>query len=146
MKCPYAPIECEYVDIAGMDKPVECADCKHNPDLHLQIQKKYSLQELMNMLPKTIIKDRKNIFRCKDVFDLNITKDALDNWVIAYNNGRSLYPLFVETNKDIHQGLAKMFAALINSGLFHIKFKLNSSDIILDYESNKDNLVKARQF
>jgi hypothetical protein len=144
MKCPYTPIECEYVDTAGMYKPVECADCKYNSALYLQIHKKYPLQDLMNMLPKTIIKDRKNIFRYKDVFDLSITKDALDNWVIAYNNERNLHTLFVETNKDIHRGLARILATLIESEMFHIKFELNNSDIILDYESYKNNLDQKR--
>jgi hypothetical protein len=30
MQCPYNPkIQCEFLDTAGMDKPVECKDCPH---------------------------------------------------------------------------------------------------------------------
>lgn len=30
MQCPYNPkIQCQYIDTAGMDKPVECKDCPH---------------------------------------------------------------------------------------------------------------------
>jgi hypothetical protein len=30
MKCEHNPkIQCEYLDTAGMDKPVECKDCSH---------------------------------------------------------------------------------------------------------------------
>lgn len=29
MKCPYAEIQCAYLDTAGMDKPIECNQCPH---------------------------------------------------------------------------------------------------------------------
>ena len=47
------------------------------------------------------IRDRKKIFRYKEVYDLNITKDALNNWVITYMNVMDLHVLFSISSNEL---------------------------------------------
>jgi hypothetical protein len=115
MKCPYSDIECDFVDTSGMDKPVECKNCIHNSDPAIKLMNAYPLSQMLNMLPKTIIKDHKMSFRYKDLFDINITRDGLDNWVISYINDKSSKTLFITIFPDIHQCCAIMMAELIEN-------------------------------
>jgi hypothetical protein len=118
MKCPYSktdPVQCEYVDTAGMDKPVECNTCKRYPNPITKLYEKYPLKQMLDMLPKSLIKEQKKLFKIREVFDLNITRDALDNWHIVYENSMSLIILFRVLNPDIHWCAAEMIAVLIEN-------------------------------
>jgi hypothetical protein len=115
MKCPYSDIQCDFVDTSGMDKPVECKNCIRNSDPAVKLMNTYPLEQMLNMLPKTIVKDRKKAFRYNDIFDITITRDGLDNWVISYTNDKSSNTLFITIYPDIHQCCAIMMAELIEN-------------------------------
>jgi len=117
MKCPHAPshmpIECAYIDTAGMDKTKECNQCEHYPVA--KIHKTYPIKQLLDMLPNTIIIEHKQFWRYDEIFDLRIEKDSLKNWYVSYINDMSMEPLFSEKNKDLHWCLAEIVSQLISN-------------------------------
>jgi hypothetical protein len=116
MQCPYAGnIQCDFVDASGADKPMQCNECPRNEDPVVILMNNYPLNQMLNMLPKTIIKDKKKMFRYGEVFDLNITRDALDNWVISYINDKNLSTLFINIYPEIHRCAAIMLTELIEN-------------------------------
>jgi hypothetical protein len=116
MKCPYDDVQCTCIDTAVMDQTNPCEECKHYPDPVAKLMQAYPLEQMMNFLPKTIIKDRKTIFRANEIFDLYISRDGMDNWVIDYFNEKSQKSLFLISNKYIHRCLALTLADLIGNG------------------------------
>jgi hypothetical protein len=132
MNCPYEPIQCDLIDKSGMDQAKPCEECPHYPDPVKKLIAAYPLEQMLGFLPKTIIQGRKSIFRMNQVFDLNITRNALENWVISYLNEKNLRPLLFQSNKDIHRCAALMLADLI--GLGYIQ-KLKTEE---DYKINKE--------
>jgi hypothetical protein len=116
MECPYAKnIQCDFVDSSGADKPMECKDCPRNQDPAIKLMKTYPLEEMLSMLPKTIIRDKKKTFRYGHIFDLNITRDGLDNWVIAYQNDKTLGTLFINIHPELYRCCAIMLVELIEN-------------------------------
>jgi hypothetical protein len=116
MKCPHDPVECEYLITMDLNNPVECLRCPHYCDPIIKLTDAYSIPRMMNMLPKSLTSERKVIlFKYKDIFDLNISKDGMDNWVVIYINDMSMKTLFITQDQDIHRCLAKMLILLIES-------------------------------
>jgi hypothetical protein len=115
MECPYAKIQCDFVDSSGMDKPLECKECPRNEDPAILLMNTYPLEQMLYMLPKTIIAGKKKTFRYGEVFDLNITRDGLDNWVISYQNDKTLGTLFINIHPEIYRCAAIMLAELIEN-------------------------------
>lgn len=95
MNCPYTGDGCVYIDTAGETMMKECHECEHYKFTT------FTAEQLLNLLPGTIIRDRKKIFRYKEVYDLNITKDALNNWVITYMNVMDLHVLFSISSNEL---------------------------------------------
>jgi hypothetical protein len=115
MKCPYEPVECDCIDTSGMDQGTACDKCLHYPDPVKKLMAAYALEQMIEFLPKTIIKERKLVFRYNEIFDLNISKDGLDNWVITYLNDKSLKSLFAVKNISLHRCTALILADLIGN-------------------------------
>jgi hypothetical protein len=115
MQCPYKDIQCALLDTSGMDNQTSCEKCEHYPNPMEKLMNFYPLKQILGFLPKTIIKSRKTIFRMDEIFDLVITRDGMDNWVIFYRNERSQRTLFTIINADIHRAAAEMLADLIGN-------------------------------
>jgi hypothetical protein len=118
MKCPYAEthIECENIDTAGMEQSASCTGCNHYPDPLAKLMNTYPVEQMLDFLPPVIIKEKKSFFRADEIFDLEIKKDGMGNWVIEYFNERSFRTLFVTRDQSIHKASATMLADLIGNG------------------------------
>jgi hypothetical protein len=115
MKCPHKDIQCDSLDSAGTDVLSECSNCKHYPDPAQKLMNAFPLEQMINMLPKTIIREKKKIFRYSEIFDLHISRDAMDNWVFIYQNDRNLTLLFISSDPSIHRSCALILAKLIEN-------------------------------
>lgn len=116
MKCPYSEVMCACIDTAGMDQVKPCEKCEHYPNPVEKLMNMYPCEQILNYLPKTLIIDRKTIFHAHEIYDMNISRDGLDNWVIDYFNERSVKSLFIVTNEGLHHAAAEMLADLIGNG------------------------------
>jgi hypothetical protein len=128
MKCPYCDIQCEYVDTAGMDKPVECDSCKHYkpiPPLEETILKAFTTIQMLEKLPDVVKVKATQLCYFSGIrnFQLNITK-ADHSWYIYYMRDRGLEILLTEKDKDFDRCIAKMLATLISSGYLNLNIKL----------------------
>jgi hypothetical protein len=74
----------------------------------------YEVEQMLNMLPKTIIKDKKQMFTYREIYDMQINRDFFGNWVIAYINDLSVRTLYNTTNPDLKRCTAQMLAELIS--------------------------------
>jgi hypothetical protein len=119
MTCPNSttPIQCAFLDTAGMASTQSCDKCPKNAHIenYIKIHNTYPLEQLLNMLPKTLVKGKRSFFRSEDVFDIDITKDGLNNWVISYIHDMGLRTLFTVTCPKIHLCAAKMATILIEN-------------------------------
>jgi hypothetical protein len=117
MKCPHDKsqhVECEYLDTSGLTKTKECKDCHRYPDPVRKLMQTYEVEQMLNMLPKTIIKDKKQMFTYREIYDMQINRDFLGNWVIAYINDLSVRTLYNTSNPDLKRCTALMLAELIS--------------------------------
>lgn len=115
MKCPYANINCDCVDTSCMDKFNTCEKCNHYPDPVEKLMKAYPLEQMIEFLPKTLIKNRKSIFLSDEIFDMLISRDGMDNWIIDYHNQRNFRSLFIISDTSLHKCVALMLADLIGN-------------------------------
>lgn len=114
MKCPYEDILCDCIDTSDMNKP-SCEECRHYPDPVKKLMLAYPLEQMIEFLPKTLIKEKKSIFLADEIFDINISRDGMDNWVIDYINQRMMRSLFMTSDKSLHRSIALMLADLIGN-------------------------------
>lgn len=114
MNCPHSKEKCTHLDAAGLLQLIECKDCDNYPG-YLKIRNAYPVEQLLNFLPNSLIKEHKQFFRYSEVFDLKIERDALNNWVITYINDMSMKTLFNQIHNDIHTCLAMMITELIEN-------------------------------
>jgi len=114
MKCPHSPIQCAYIETAGMSQTKECVDCEHYPS-DKKMHDAYAVEQLLNMLPKTIVRHHKQFWRYDEIFDLKIEKTSLNDWVISYINDMNLNSMFSFTHPHIHWCAAMMAANLIEN-------------------------------
>jgi hypothetical protein len=105
-------MECINIRADGMSQIKECEECEHYPQ-EMKIHDAYPVKQLLDMLPKTIIKHRKSFFYSNEIFDLRIEKDSLNNWHISYVNDRDFNSLYSFKNKDIHWCASIIIAQLI---------------------------------
>lgn len=112
MKCPHSKEECTHLDTAGVLQLIECPVCEVYPS-YIRIKDSYDVKQLMEMLPGSIVKKKKNIFRYSEIFDLKIEKDSLNNWVISYINDMNMDTIYIYMSPDLHKTLSIMVAALI---------------------------------
>lgn len=109
MKCPYfKDIDCIHLDTSGMTQTTECNDCSIK-----KLYVNYELPQMLNFLPQTIIKERKHLFRYKEIYDLRIEKDRLNNWHISYVNDMSQHYLFETNSEDLKAAAAAILVILI---------------------------------
>jgi hypothetical protein len=81
-----------------------------------EIKDKYTIPEMLDMLPAEVIKGRKNFFYLHEVFDLAIRKSKLFNtWTVEYFNDRTVKTLFQHQSTDLSVCLATMVQELIEN-------------------------------
>jgi hypothetical protein len=85
-----------------------------NPE---EIILKYSLEEMLNILPGTIIHRKRKWFLSNEIYDLNISKDPFNNWIIEYFNERMLESYFRTTHQTLKRALSEMLS-LLSSEMF----------------------------
>lgn len=109
MKCPYnKDIDCIHLDTSGMTQTTECNDCSIK-----KLYSNYELPQMLNFLPQTIIKEKKQLFRYKDIYDLRIEKDHLNNWHICYINNMNQKTLFEAVSGDLKTAGAIILSSLL---------------------------------
>jgi hypothetical protein len=78
-----------------------------------EIKDKYTIPEMLAMLPAEVIKNRRNFFYMHEVFDLAIRKSKRFNtWTVEYFNDRTVKTLFQHQNTDLAICLAMMIQEL----------------------------------
>jgi hypothetical protein len=78
-----------------------------------EIKQKFTVPQLLELLPAEIIKGRKNFFFADEVFDLAIRKCRVFNtWTVEYYNERNIRTFLQYQSTDLAKCLAEMVYAL----------------------------------
>jgi hypothetical protein len=81
-----------------------------------EIKDKFTIPEMLAMLPAEVIKGRKSLFYMHEVFDLAIRKSKCFNtWTVEYFNDRTVKTLFQHQNTDLAICLAMMIQELVEN-------------------------------
>ncbi len=115
-----------------MQTTKECDSCGLNSSIknYIRIKNSFPVDQLLNILPGTIVRGKKSFFKSEEVYDLRIEKDSLNNWVASYMNNLGLKPLFTVNCLDLHLCIAKLVTILIEHNYLMGEVKKSKPDKI----------------